>query len=349
MLKKFARTSGAAPAQRVRFRRYLIAAATSFALVPLLGFLVLDGMLAPAPFFIATSGTLAGMALFYALFRSGWNLRASDPSLTVPMMLSAAVVLTYSLYHAGPARPILMLIYPVIMFFGVFRLNTRALMAVGAFILAGYALVVGLLMRQHSGAMQLGLEILHAIVLAGVLLWFSLMGGYVHDLRVRLRHSEYDELTRACTRRRILNLLALEKIRCDRGGAPLSVLLADIDRFKDVNDRFGHHGGDLVLQCFAQVARAELRAIDFLGRYGGDEFLLVLAQTPIEGARECAERVRRHAETAKPIGTDGECPMTVSIGLAQYVCGEGLDEMLRRADAALYRAKAAGRNRVECG
>jgi diguanylate cyclase (GGDEF)-like protein len=346
---KFALIPSADPEQRVRFRRYLIAATTSLALIPLLAVCVLDGILALAPFSVATSGILVGVLIFYALFRSGLNLRAKDPSLTVPMMLSSATVLTYSLYHVGPARPILMMIYPVVMFFGVFRLNTRALLMVCAFILGSYALVVGLLMQQGTGLLQPRLEILQATVLMGVLVWFSFMGGYVNDLRVRLKHSEYDELTRCYTRRRIMKLLAHEKTRCDRGAGPMSILLVDIDQFKEFNDRLGHHAGDLVLQSFVKVARGELRAIDFLGRYGGDEFLLVLAQTPIEGARECAERVRRQTARAEPACPQGGCHITVSIGLAQYVIGETLEETLRRADAALYRAKAAGRNRLECG
>lgn len=346
---KFAIVPSAAPEQRMRFRRYLIAATTSLALIPLLAVCVLDGILALAPFVVATSGILVGVLFFYALFRSGLNLRAKDPSLTVPMMLFSATVVTYSLYHVGPARPILMMIYPVVMFFGVFRLNTRALLMVCTFILGSYALVVGLLTQQGSGLLQPRLEFLQATVLTGVLVWFSFMGGYVNDLRVRLKHSEYDELTRCYTRRRIMKLLAHEQTRCDRGAGPMSILLVDIDQFKEFNDRLGHDAGDRVLQSFAQVARGELRAIDFLGRYGGDEFLLVLAQTPIEGARECAERIRRQSELAKPGCPEGECQMKVSIGVAQYLTGESLEDTVRRADAALYRAKGAGRNRVECG
>jgi diguanylate cyclase len=346
---KLAPAPGVALEQRLRFRRYLIAAATSLTLIPLLALCVQDGVLALGPFLVATSAILLGVIVFYAVFRSGLNLRAKDPSLTVPMMLSAATVVTYSLYHVGPARPILLLIFPVILFFGVFRLNTRALLRVCAFILAGYALVVGLLMQQNAGLAQPHLAVLEATVLSGVLVWLSFMGGYVYDLRTRLTHSEYDVLTRTYTRRRILELLAHEKNRCDRGAGPLSILLVDIDQFKEFNDRLGHDAGDRVLQSFAQVARGELRAIDFLGRYGGDEFLLVLAQTPIEGARECAERIRRQGELAKPGCPERECQMKVSIGVAQYNIGEGLEDTVRRADAALYRAKAAGRNRVECG
>ena len=104
----------------------------------------------------------------------------------------------------------------------------------------------------------------------------------------------------------------------------------------------------MALQCFARIAREELRAIDCIGRYGGDEFLLVLAQTTVDGARECAERIRRRVALSDCIGNDTHRQFTVSIGLTQHRPGEALQETLRRADAALYRAKTTGRNRTEC-
>src|SRR5262252_6235586 len=94
----------------------------------------------------------------------------------------------------------------------------------------------------------------------------------------------------------ILQLLGREKIRCDRGGGPLSICMLDIDRFKNVNDSLGHAAGDEVLRKSVRVAEDQLPTIDFMGRYGGEEFLVVLTQTEIEGARECAERVRKHTE-----------------------------------------------------
>jgi diguanylate cyclase (GGDEF)-like protein len=122
--------------------------------------------------------------------------------------------------------------------------------------------------------------------------------------------------------------------------------VADIDWFKSVNDRFGHHGGDRILQAFSTIAQGELRSIDFIGRYGGDEFLLVLIQTSLAGGRECAERVRRQMEQTSGSHLERNGLVTVSIGVAQYRPGETLDSTLQRADAALYRAKSAGRNRV---
>ena len=264
------------------------------------------------------------------------------------MMLAAICVVTYALYHLGATRTTFLLFYPVIMFFGVFRLGTPALLLVGALILCAYALVIGLLAPQPARLDSNSTELLRGLVLATVLLWFSFMGGYVHDLRRRLRQSGYDRLTGIYNRGRVLDVLAHEKIRCDRGAGPLCVCLVDIDQFKHINDTLGHQAGDLALQSFARVAQHELRAIDFIGRYGGDEFLLVLVQTPLDGARECAERIRRRMATSDCLSPAANRQVTVSIGVSQHRKGEPLEDTLQRADAALYRAKTAGRNRVEC-
>jgi diguanylate cyclase (GGDEF)-like protein len=334
--------------QRVRFRRYLIASGTSLLVVLLLGVCVLAGALASRPFAIAGSIVLACIAAFYVAFRSGLNRRARDPSLTVPMMLSAIGVVTYALYHLGAARPVFLLIYPMIMFFGVFRLGTRAQLVVAAFIMCAYALVVQQLAAQPARLDPPAIELLRGLVLATVLVWFSFMGGYVHDLRRRLRESGYDRLTGIYHRGRVLDVLAQEKLRGDRGAGPLCVCLVDVDQLKAINDTRGHHSGDLALQYVARIARDELRVIDVIGRYGGDEFLLVLSQTRLDGARECAERIRQRVALTDCIGTNSHYRVTVCVGVSQYRQSEPLPDTLQRADAALYRAKTAGRNRVEC-
>jgi diguanylate cyclase (GGDEF)-like protein len=264
-------------------------------------------------------------------------------------MLCATCAVTFVLYHLGPARPVfLLLIYPVILFFGVFRLTTRALLGVTGVALAGYALVIVMLLHSGPGIARPHIEILQWVVLATVLIWFSFMGGYVNHLHSRLKESEYDALTGIYTRRRILEVLEHEKIRCDRGAGALCIGMLDIDRFKQVNDSFGHAVGDEVLRRAVAIGQKELRAIDFMGRYGGEEFLIVLPQTELEGARDCAERVRGETQRGGFDACGEKRSMTVSIGLAQYRAGESVSDLLERADAALYRAKAAGRNRVEC-
>jgi diguanylate cyclase (GGDEF)-like protein len=334
--------------QRLRFRRYLIAAATSLMFVFLLTLCLMEGVLAAGPFAIASIFTLAAIVVFYALFRFGFNKRARDRSLTVPMMVCASLAVTFALYYVGPARPVFLLMYPVILFFGVFRLTTRALLRVSAMALAGYALVIWLLLQPPTDIVRPHIEMLQWMVLAAVLIWFSFMGGYVNHLHSRLKESEYDELTGIFTRRRILEVLEHEKIRCDRGAGPLCVGMLDIDRFKRVNDSFGHAAGDEVLRRSVDIAQKELRAIDFMGRFGGEEFLLVLTQTGLDGARECVERVRNQTARTGFNLSGSDRNMTVSIGIAQYRPGESIRETLERADAALYRAKAGGRNRIEC-
>ena len=334
--------------QRLRLQRYMVAAATSLMFVFLLALCFMEGALSAGPFAVATLATLAAIAVFYFLFRSGLNQHARDRSLTVPMMLCATCAVTYALYYVGSARPVFLLMYPVILFFGVFRLTTRTLLSVTAVALTGYALVI-LLLQASNGIARPHIEMLQWAVLATVLMWFSFMGGYVNHLHSRLKESEYDQLTGIYTRRRILEVLEHEKIRCDRGAEPLCIGMLDIDRFKHVNDNFGHAVGDEVLRRSAAVAQKELRAIDFMGRYGGEEFLLVLTQTDIDGARECGERVRGHTERNAIQLSGKERHVTVSIGVAQYRPGESVRELLERADAALYRAKAGGRNRIEAG
>ena len=333
--------------QRVRWRRYLIAAGTTLMVIVLLRVSVLAGVLAWQPFAIAAGVGLLSIAAFYFLFRSGLNRRAGDPSLTVPMMLTAICTTTYALYHLGAAGTVFLLIYPMIMFFGVFGLNTRALLLVGAFIMCAYALVVRLLAEVPGRLDTTAIELLRGLVLATVLVWFSFMGGYVHELRKRLRESAYDGLTEMYNRGRILDVLAQEKVRCDRGAGPFCVSLIDIDKFKDINDTLGHHAGDLALQRLARICREEIRAIDCIGRYGGDEFLLVLTLTGRDGARECVERIRTRIALNDGIGSNVHPELTVSIGVTQHRQSESLQVTLQRADAALYRAKTGGRNRVE--
>jgi diguanylate cyclase (GGDEF)-like protein len=333
--------------QEVRFRRYLIAAATSLMVLALLGVCFLAAAFAPRPFAITAAIVLISIAAFYLVIRSGLNRYAADPSLTVPMMVAAISAVSYALYHLGDLRTVFLLVYPVIMFFGVLRLRTRSLLLVAGFIIGAYVLVLGALASQPGRLDPIPIEILRTVTLATVLVWFAFMGGYVHELRRRLRESGYDRLTGVHNRGRILDVLAHEQMRFARGGGSLCVCLVDADELKGINDTLGHRAGDLALQAIAQTAHRELRVVDAIGRYGGDEFLLVLSQTGLDGARECAERIRARIELSDCIGGDARRQITVSCGITRHRRGESLQETLQRADAALYRAKHRGRNCVE--
>lgn len=153
-----------------------------------------------------------------------------------------------------------------------------------------------------------------------------------------------DLLTGLFNRRKLDEALAEAAERAERSGVPLSLILGDVDNFKSVNDRHGHTIGDQVLVAFAALLRGAVRPDDILGRWGGEEFMLLCPATDLAAATGLAERLRQRVEgTALPeVGT-----RTCSFGVATLAPGESTDSLVARADAALYRCKRTGRNRVE--
>jgi len=157
-----------------------------------------------------------------------------------------------------------------------------------------------------------------------------------------------DELTGLVNRRRFLEALRSEITRGKRLGGRLSVVLADLDGFKLVNDRFGHHAGDEVLIAFADLLRAHGRDVDVAARLGGEEFAILLPETGLDGASTVADRLCRSlAELQIPIGVGEKVTVTASFGVAELGESQSVDGLLRAADSALYRAKEHGKNRVE--
>lgn len=161
-----------------------------------------------------------------------------------------------------------------------------------------------------------------------------------------------DPLTGLFNRRHLEERLTSELAAAQRHGRELSLLLADVDFFKTVNDRHGHLAGDEALKMVAFVLRGAIRKEDVLARYGGEEFIVVARETGLAGARALGERIRRAVERSRcawhghDLGLTVSIGVTVSIGLAEYVPGRSDRELLEAADRALYLAKQAGRNRV---
>jgi diguanylate cyclase (GGDEF)-like protein len=168
------------------------------------------------------------------------------------------------------------------------------------------------------------------------------------DLERRLSYlASHDELSGLNNRSRFFELGRQEIARCRRYPKPLCCALLDIDRFKQVNDSYGHHAGDMVIRKVAQIMDGLMREVDIIGRLGGEEFGALLIETDLAKAHEVVERVRSTVEAARLVLPTGEeLQVTVSIGLAAYQDETDLDALLQRADAAMYAAKHAGRNRV---
>ena len=205
------------------------------------------------------------------------------------------------------------------------------------------------LFRDSQPTNLLDGDLIQQIYVAGYTLSvFLLTIGFILLVNHRLRRllefqASHDALTGAFSRGAFLDLLGKEIERARRHDRPLSLLLLDLDHFKAVNDRHGHLVGDRVLTEFAVRVDGQLRRADVFGRYGGEEFAVLLPETPLADALLVAERIR--AAIAAP-STHGLPPCTVSIGVAQWHAGWDTDGLLADADAALYKAKRGGRNRV---
>lgn len=164
------------------------------------------------------------------------------------------------------------------------------------------------------------------------------------------RLASVDSLTGVANRRHFQSYLEQAVAESHERYRPLSLIILDIDHFKKVNDTFGHANGDAVIQQTAEVMTKSVRPTDFVARFGGEEFALILKNTPTGNALEVAERIRAKIaatrfvspSTGKDIG-----PITASLGLAEIIDGEAPAKLIERADHQLYRAKSNGRNRVE--
>ena len=346
------------PRQSHRMKRFFMACKTSLIVVFLFVLYYRVGLLEFGALRNALAGMAAAIVVFYALLRSGVNQRFADPSLTVWMILAFTAVMLYVAWESHGERSLLVLIYLIPYMFGLFRLSSLQMLAPASVFLLGYALVL----LKHGDSLSTTMLVLRWTVSAAVLLWFAVFAGDVAQLRKRLAHSNrdlqaaldhvhsimaHDDLTGLYNRRRMNELLATEKTRCERGGDLFSVFILDLDRFKEINDGFGHAAGDEVLKGFAECMRHILRPSDFFGRIGGEEFLLLSTQTTLEGAMVLAERMRARCAAAGFPCLPQDWAVTVSIGVTQFRRGEAVDASLQRADSALYAAKQGGRNRVE--
>jgi diguanylate cyclase (GGDEF)-like protein len=196
---------------------------------------------------------------------------------------------------------------------------------------------------QHPGPVETAFSYL-AMVLAlasvGALTWLSLC---VHRQELE-RMAQTDSLTGLLNRGAFEAILRRDLRRCHRSGATVGVMLIDLDYFKQVNDSFGHAVGDRVLRRISTTLSGRIRPSDVLARYGGEEFVVLLRESGAQDAHGAAERVRSEIEVLEDL-PDG-VNLTASIGVAVSMPGESPDELLLRADEALYRSKREGRNLV---
>lgn len=257
--------------------------------------------------------------------------------------LICIIALVEAIEH--PATPMFLLAMPT---FYIFYLGLRKGMVIVAcqltLLIAGAAIFS---FRNGRLPWPVDTAIFTGLVFSYILTFTVAFETTNKSLLARLQHkAEIDELTGVYTRRTFFEHLRYEMKRVKRYGAPLSLLLWDIDHFKNVNDEHGHQVGDHVLAAVTGRCVRTLRSSDIVGRVGGEEFACLLPEAKQQAALHVAEKIRQAA--VEDQGDDLPA-CSVSLGVAEYASGDTPESLYRRADQALYAAKAAGRDCVRCG
>lgn len=291
---------------------------------------------------IAPSGLLAGFRSVSPV-QPGWRSFAFKLSLNAAIIIGASLLVELTPQPVTSSFAIFFAAIPM-----VWIAYTEGAVRTCAAV-AGLTTLIALATRilgvgDHTLSFQFAM-----VILAGTA-YFGLAVPMLETDNLRLREQLlYDDLTGAVTRSAFRDLADHEARRSIRSGAPLSLIVFDVDRFKDVNDHYGHAFGDHVLTTIVDRCRRQLRAGDIVGRIGGEEFAILLPTAPLLAAKDTAERLRQQLD-GEPIrrGSDAVV-VTASFGVTEVASiHESLWEALERADRALYDAKHQGRNRV-CG
>lgn len=368
MIARFRKTMGTKTVtqEKVQRRRRRIVLSTTFsylltALVFAVVCLVDEMQWLYLGYFLIMTALINGS--FYLVVRLDLNLSLRNSDLAVEQMLASLLPPLYCLYHVEnmQARSAVLLIVFVPLVYGILGLKKRDFLRVGLVNVACCCGLIAVLWWRKPWLVEPSIEAIQLSVLIVVIGQLAAIGGYISHLRADMHRNNVklnealetisemastDELTGINNRRALLEKLEHEQSRCSRGGTCFSVCLVDVDFFKRINDTFGHSAGDLVLKDLAQLMSDCLRSIDCVGRYGGEEFLLILPQTPLDKALLKAEKLRESVESMRFDGIQKGFSITVSIGVVEYRSKEKVEQTIARADLALYAAKDGGRNRI---
>jgi len=352
---------GAEPILRLRLLRTLTAGAVYAVCLLLQVHTVWAGYVPAGRAAALTVFVLAGQSAFYALLRGGFSLRLRDPAMTMPQMVFALSALALA-YSINPhVRGALLMVVALVLIFGAFTLKPSRCRQLGWSAVGLFSAAMAWGAVHEPDQFDPTIEWIHFFFIATVLPTISLLAGQLSQLRrdqqVQKRElrqamdrlhllATHDELTGLPNRRHVQDWIRQESARSERSGSFLCLALIDLDHFKRINDRHGHAVGDEVLRIFAREARTILRSRDMLARWGGEEFLLVMPDTPPADAQVALARLRERLAQPQTWANCPEGRATFSAGLAVQRAPQAIEESVREADAALYAAKGAGRDRV---
>jgi diguanylate cyclase (GGDEF)-like protein len=295
-----------------------------------------------------------------ALITSGRSERTADPSLSrVQAYGNAALTLIGVALYPQLAFAYALALF-ILMLTATYRMSKGRLNCMLAVVVLLFAVLTfgqgHPLTVPSATALERWLSLLFFVVTLGRCVFLSVINTHNNrllrergiEMQAKLaeieRLAHHDELTGVLNRRRMMHFLGEELARHDRNGAPVSVALLDLDHFKAINDTLGHLCGDEVLRRLAAVVQRHARTTDRFGRYGGEEFLIILNDTATDAALLAVERVRSAVAKIDWSDISPELRVTFSAGVASYNGSESVELLLSRADLGLYEAKRCGRN-----
>lgn len=301
-----------------------------------------------------------GHLVFVLLIATNLNLRfpCKDLSFTVPQMVWVTISVSLMLLFCDTLRPSLMMAYLLVMVFGAFYLSLRGFIFFTLFLLSCYLLAMVQVAQMRPDNVDWNRELVILVGFLCVVVGCAFVGVEISNLRRTLmgrnrdlkaansRIEELaitDDLTGLYNRRHLMNILQQQRAMANRGQYRFVLCYIDMDHFKKVNDIHGHVIGDRALEAFATVARESLREVDIAARLGGEEFVLVLADTSLVSAQKICTRIAARLASIK---LAPQLTLTMSVGITAYRAVESIDQTLERADKLLYEAKASGRNRI---
>jgi len=310
--------------------------------------------------YVATG--LVSVVLYLALSETGFTERFKDHYFVVPQLFVGTAIMLVFTYLAPEVGVMFLCTLFLVVNFGSLRSTPAQTAVVWTMMTVGVAALFLLtnkpLGMPHANHLERFATMLVFVLTIGRCMFLGIFSSsmrqslYKSGLKLKEAYrrieelAELDELTGSFNRRSIMRMLEEEIARSHRLNAPCTVALIDLDFFKRINDLYGHPTGDEVLRTFAITAFANIRSVDRFGRYGGEEFLLILPDTDETSAVQMLDRLRGIIAELDWSAFSSGMRVTISAGVAMLRANEISDTLLARADGALYASKARGRNRI---
>ena len=305
--------------------------------------------------------SIGGLAIAYVAIRISRPLGISDSALNASQSVHSICCILAAYALLGPMRGISLLMLTIVLVFGAFSSTRRQMRAICLFAMTALSLTILWKSQTDPARYPPQEEIAHFVLGNASLLAVAYLADLLSRLRRKLKGrteelakalariqalATRDELTQLVNRRQMTEILGQDTARRQRNGETACLAVIDLDHFKHINDTRGHAAGDEVLQRFASQASSGLRRSDVLSRWGGEEFLLLMPDTRLDGAHLVLERMRTRVRETVRYSADPSLRVSFSAGVVEMAPGESFEVANDLADQAMYRAKREGRDRI---